>query len=150
MISPELIRGYPFFVRHTDRCLKALAMLADERSYQAGVTIFEAGQPASVFYFLIEGRVELRYRARYLADPQLSQTFLVGQVKPGEPFGISALIEPHCYLATAYVSDPSCALALGGVGLRTLFAVDADLSAVFMHGIAIVTMSRLHNIWVQM
>ena len=59
MISPELLRRYPFFIRLTDRCLTALAMLADETFYQAGVAIFEAGQPANIFYFLIEGGVDL-------------------------------------------------------------------------------------------
>ena len=150
MISSEVLRHYLFFSRLTDRCLKALALLADERVYAEGVMLFEAGQPAGAFYFLTEGGIDLYYRVVDDADPELCQDFLLGHVPPGEPFGISALIEPYCYTATALVTCPSRALKIGSVGLRTLFEVDAGLSAMFMHGIARVAMARLHATSIQL
>ena len=150
MISSEVLPRYPFFSRLTDRCLEALALLADEEDYQKGVTIFEAGQPARAFYFLTEGRIDLYYRILDHANPALREEFLLGYVNPDEPFGISALIEPYCYTATALVAAPSRALRIGSVGLRTLFEVDASLSAVFMHSIARVAMARLHDTSIQL
>jgi len=51
MISPELLRRYPFFSQLTDRNLKAIAMISEEYEVKAGSILFEEKQPAESFYF---------------------------------------------------------------------------------------------------
>lgn len=150
MISPELLRRYPFFSNLTDTCLKAVAMLADEVSYSDGEVIFETDQPAETFYFLIEGGVDLHYVVVDRDSPELRKDFFVGHVNPGEPFGISALIEPYCYTATAFANSPCRILKIGGIGLRTMCGADASMASILMRNLAKVAMSRLHETRVQL
>ena len=52
MISPEILRRYPFFGFMTDAELKAVAMIAEEVSYKEGETLLgkrEARQLALLF-----------------------------------------------------------------------------------------------------
>ena len=44
MISPEVLRRYPFFGFLKDDQFKKVAMLAEEVSWKAGTKIFKAGE----------------------------------------------------------------------------------------------------------
>lgn len=150
MISPELLRRYPFFSHLSSAHLKAIAMLADEAAYETGHTLFEIGQPAETLCFLMEGGVDLHYLVTDVNDPRLHRDFFVGQVNPGEPVGISALIAPYCFTATAITNAPSRVLEIEAVGLRQLCDADAEVAAVLMRHIAQVAMSRLHETRIQL
>jgi hypothetical protein len=43
MISPELLRRYPFFGLLTEAQLKAIAMIAQETNFTDGTQIFKEG-----------------------------------------------------------------------------------------------------------
>ncbi|NWG15050.1 MAG: Crp/Fnr family transcriptional regulator [Chloroflexi bacterium] len=150
MISPELLRRYPFFGHLSDAHLKAVAMLADEQMVQTGETLFEIERPADCFYFLIEGSVDLHYVVADRDHPDLRKDFFVGQVNPGEPFGISAFVEPYVYTATALANSPCRVLKIAADGLRKLCETDSDLALVFTRHIARVAMSRLHETRIQL
>lgn len=150
MISPELLRRYPFFGHLSDAHLKAIAMLADEVSYEPGQTIFEIGQPAEIFHFLTRGGVDLHYIVIDPDNASLRKDFFVGQINPGEPFGISALIEPYCYSATALANSLCHVLEIEAAGLRALSEVNSELAAVLMRHLAKVAMSRLHETRIQL
>ena len=55
MISPELLRRFPFFNFMDDKQLKAVAMIADEKNYNDGDDVVTHDTPASKLFFLIEG-----------------------------------------------------------------------------------------------
>jgi CRP-like cAMP-binding protein len=54
MISPELLRRYPFFSFLTPEQQRTVAMMADEVTVPAGHTLFHSGEPAPTFYLLME------------------------------------------------------------------------------------------------
>ncbi|MBC7337778.1 MAG: cyclic nucleotide-binding domain-containing protein, partial [Clostridia bacterium] len=37
MVSPEMLRRYPYFAKISEESLKEIAMMAEERSYPAGL-----------------------------------------------------------------------------------------------------------------
>ncbi len=150
MISPELLRRYPFFGGLNDEQLKALAMIADELDYHAGETLFETDQAAAALHLLLTGNVELYHVVSDRSDPGLRKEFYVTDINPGEIVGISALVEPHRYTATARVVSPSCLLKIDAVALRALCDTDASMSALLMRRIARVAMERLHDTRVQL
>ena len=47
MVSPELLRRYPFFGFLDATQLKAMAMIAEEVEPQTGEDLFETDQPAT-------------------------------------------------------------------------------------------------------
>ncbi len=145
MVSPELLRRYPFFGRLSEAHLRAIAMLADELSCSESQTLFEIGQPADALYLLLEGGIELRYVIIDRDDSKRTKDFYVGDVNPGEPFGISALIEPHRYTATVRTTRPSRVLKIDGIGLRTLCEVDNGIAAILMRHVAKDALSRLEE-----
>ena len=92
MISPEQLRRYPFFGGLTAEELASIAMIADEMSYADGTTIFRDGELATKLYVLTSGTVDLAY---HIERPNGMETTYVGSIVAGEPFGISALVEPY-------------------------------------------------------
>jgi CRP-like cAMP-binding protein len=145
MVSPELLRRYPFFGRLNDVHLKAIAMLADEVSCSEGQTLFEIDQPADALYLLIEGGIDLHYVIIDRDDSKVRKDFFVGEVNPGEPFGISALIEPYRYTTAAVTTSPSRVLKIEANGLRALCEVDAGIAHILMGHVAKAALSRLQD-----
>ncbi len=146
MISPELLRRYPFFSSLDDVQVKAIATLSDEVSCAANQRIFEAGQAADRFYFLIAGSIDLYFLVENAKMPDHEQFLYVGHLNPEEPFGVSALIEPYHYAATAVTSSLCRILTIKADGLRALCETDERMALVLMRHLAKVAMSRLHAV----
>lgn len=127
MISPEVLRRYPFFGLLNDGQLKALALIAEAVTWEAGQCVFEFGDPADALYLLTEGAVDLYERSQDAHKPELRKEFLVGEVNPGELFGISALLPPFRLTATAVVTKPSNGIRFDAGKLYHLCQVEIDL-----------------------
>lgn len=148
MVSPELLRRYPFFGVLDDSQLKAVAMIAEEIARQEGETLFEAERPAEAMYLLMEGCVDLYYVVIDRDAP--AEELFISEFNPGDVFGISALIEPHQYTATARATCPSRIVKFDAAGLRALCEVDSKLAYGLMRQTAKAAMSRLHDTRVQL
>ncbi|MEK7276377.1 MAG: cyclic nucleotide-binding domain-containing protein [Chloroflexota bacterium] len=143
MVSPELLRRYPFFAFLDDAQHKAIAMIAEELFCAEGKAVFEEGRTADALYLLLEGSVDL-YFTPHSENGRPSEPILVGEINPGEPFGLSALIEPHTLVATGRAAKPCRLLRIDGAGLRALFEVDCRLGYVLMRQIAKAVLERLY------
>lgn len=95
MVSPEVLRHYPFFGDLSDAKIKAIAMISEEQSFDEGAVICEEGDTAKALYLLLEGGVSLYYKSQEEFRPTTRKDFLVGEISPGEVFAISALIKPY-------------------------------------------------------
>ncbi len=146
MISPELLRRYPFFCCLDEAQQKAIAMIAEDLLVEKGVTLFEEGEPADTFYLLLEGGVDLFYPA----SRELRDLLLVAEINQGEPFSISALIEPHVLTATAKTTASSRILKIDAKALRALCQVDAKMGYALTRQLAMAAMERLHFARVQL
>jgi CRP-like cAMP-binding protein len=150
MISPELLRRYPFFGAFDEAEIGDIAMIAEEVFYQAGDPVFEVDQPAAALYVLVEGSVELWYVAADKLEPDLRKEFYISEFNPGDVFGISALIEPYVFTMTALVTGATRLIKIDGVELRRLCQLDPKMEAAVMHRLAKVAMDRLHDTRVQL
>lgn len=150
MISPELLRRYPFFAFLDEAQLRAVAMLSEEIEVEDGALVFESGQPASALCLLVRGGLDLYYVVVDREDPELKKEFFLSEISAGDVFGISALIEPHVYTASVHASAASRVLKVDGIGLRALCEVDARIAASLMKAIAKVAMERLNDTRVQL
>jgi CRP-like cAMP-binding protein len=90
MVSPELLRRYPFFALLNDEQLKAIAMIAREQTYQKGTLLVKENTPANTLMLLLEGDVDLIYSG---GGEGAICNALVGSIAPGEILGVSSLIE---------------------------------------------------------
>lgn len=140
MISPEMLRRYPFFCCLNQDQQKAIAMVAEEIHVDPGAILFREDQPVAALYLLMEGSVDLYYAA----SGETQEQFLVGEINIGEAFGISALIEPYTLTATAKVASPSHILKIDAQALRALCQVDCKMGYALMRQVAQISLERLH------
>ncbi len=150
MISPELLRRYPFFGSLTEEQLRSLALVSDEVTWNADEWIFEIGSRAEWFYLLVEGSVDLYDRSEDGKHPELSKDFLVGEVNPGEPFGISALLGPHELMASAVAGKPSRGIRMDARRLNQMMAAEPELGVIVLLELAKAIFERLRYARVQL
>ena len=150
MISPETLRRYPHFAKLNEAHLRALAMIADEEHFTSGSVILEEGKDAEWLYLLVEGSIDLSYKSEESYHPKATKVFQVGEINPGELFGISALIDPFKYNATATTSEQSTIIKFNAKSLRTISDLDCTLGYTLMQQIAKSVMERLTHTRIQL
>jgi CRP/FNR family transcriptional regulator, cyclic AMP receptor protein len=150
MVSPELLRRYPFFGELTAELLKEIAMFTEDVSYNKGHILLEEGHPAAHFYLLIDGEIDLFYRSEKADQQKQRKELLAGVINSGDVFAISGLIEPYVYTATARVAKNSRVLKIDAVALRNLMANKCEMGYALMHQIAKAAMERLGYTRVQL
>jgi CRP-like cAMP-binding protein len=168
MVSSDLLRRYLFFTDLTEDQLKTIAGLAEEAHCQQGEALFREGHPADTLYLLMEGGVALYYTltedgtsartadAMHLlmeegmevpmleGEADLFKEHLVGEVHPSEIVGISALIAPYRFTATARATCPSRLLKMDAQALHRLCAEDPQLGYGLISAAAQTAKERLH------
>ena len=150
MVSPELLRRYPFFGFMDSAQLKAVAMIAEEMACDKGTVLIEADTAADALYLLVEGGLDLTYVVTDKELTGLSKEFYIGEINPGEITGISALIEPYIYTMTVRATSLSRVIKFEGAALRALCEVDARLAYGLMRQTAKAAMDRLHDTRIQL
>jgi len=122
MISPEILRRYPYFATADDEGLRKLAMICDEITVAAGVILYREGDKADKLYILADGEVDIQYT---LGSGELRT---VDTVVPGELLMWSALVEPFKSTAVVAVRAPSKLIALDADKLRAFCAEDLKVA----------------------
>ncbi|MFL7869005.1 MAG: Crp/Fnr family transcriptional regulator [Anaerolineales bacterium] len=150
MISPELLRRFPFFSFMDDKQLKAVAMIAEEKNYDNEVEIVVYNSPAEKLFFLVEGNASYYYIVTSEHDPYYKQEYFISDFNPGEIFGISALIEPYVFTASVRAEKNCHLIEIDASALRALCEVDMQLSCGLMRAVAKAAMERLQHTRVQL
>jgi CRP-like cAMP-binding protein len=140
MISIELLRRYPFFALLSDDQLKAIAMVAEEKTYPKQTLLLKENTPATKLILLLEGDVDLIYSGG--GEGAISNA-LVGSIAPGEMLGVSSIIEPYIYISSARATVPSRVVEIDGVAVRALMQVDKMLGFGLMSNVATAVLERL-------
>jgi CRP/FNR family transcriptional regulator, cyclic AMP receptor protein len=150
MISPEVLRRYPFFAFLDETQLRAVAMLSEEIEVEDDALVFDSGRPAEALCLLTEGSLDMYYVVVDREDPELKKEFFLSEFSAGDVFGISALIEPYLYTGSARASAASRVVKMDGAGLRALCEVDPRMAAGLMKAVAKTAMERLNDTRVQL
>lgn len=150
MISPELLRRYPFFGFLTSQQLKDIAMITDEVELKSSEKLYESSQAADSLYLLMHGGIDLYYIVLDENEPDLSKEFLIGEVNPGDAFGFSSLIEPYIYTTSAVITKDGKALRVNVNELRKFFVDEKEMALGFMTETAKAIMQHLQATRVQL
>lgn len=122
MISPEILRRYPYFAPAKEESLRELAMLSDEVVVGAGTIMYREGDKADRLYILAEGEVDIQY---VLGSGELRT---VDTIVPGELLMWSALVEPYKSTAVVTTRQECKLIALDADKLRVLCEKDPDVA----------------------
>src|SRR5271157_255966 len=150
MVSPEILRRYPFFADMDDASLKAIAMITDEVPIKAGETLYQSGQPNHTLYLLEDGNIETSLIIKDNSDPSFQKEFYLDDLNPGEIFGLNALIEPNIHSITPRVSRSGKMLCIDGAKLSEMCASDCHLGYEVMKQLARTALERLAHTRVQL
>jgi CRP/FNR family cyclic AMP-dependent transcriptional regulator len=150
MISPEVLRRYPHFAGIGDECLKAVAMISEERDFKAGEEIFtesssfkatariyEKGEEASHLMLLTEGEVDIAFTLGS------GEKAIVGTLVAGDLMALSALLPPYQLDASGIASSDGKLIQIKAADLRKLCEENTDLGYHLMLGVAKALRSRL-------
>ncbi len=140
MISPELLRRYPFFSMLNDDQLKTIASIAEEKNFPKDTLLFKENTPATKLYLLLQGDVDLLFSG---GGEGKVVNALVGSIAPGEVLGVSALIEPYQFISTARSTAQVKVIEIDAPALHALTQVDAKMGQALMRNIAKAVLERL-------
>jgi CRP-like cAMP-binding protein len=159
MVSPELIRRYPFFAGlDYDHILK-MAKVADEQTVETGYYFFHEDDELQNFYLVLEGAVAILLEvpdqdveqaiAGQLTGKLQTKAITVSTVGTGDVFGWSGLIPPHVSTAGAKAIMPCRVLAFDCEELRQVFEDDCRFGFVMTQKAAQVIRERLRDMRIE-
>lgn len=159
MVSPELLRRYPFFTGLTHENIVTMARLAEELSVDAGHYFFHAGEEICCLYLTLEGGVGIVIEApnqevEQAVSDQLTGTIktrdvVVSTVGPGEVFGWSALVPPNTATASAKALTSCRVVSFRCDDLSRVFAEDCRFGYLVMQKATQIVRGRLHDMHIQ-
>jgi CRP/FNR family transcriptional regulator, cyclic AMP receptor protein len=114
MISPEVLRRYPYFASVGEESLRQLAMITEEKRVPAGTELFREGDPAKFFSVILSGEVSIQY---LLGNGDLRT---VDTLVPGDLLGWSALVEPYKYTAIGTTTKATELAMIDGTKIRQI------------------------------
>ena len=144
MISPEMLRRYPYFAGMHEESLKAVAMLAEEKQVAAGAHLFGEGDPADAMNIIVKGEVHIEYILG-TGDRRIVDTLADGDI-----LGWSALVEPYKYTAIGTATKATQMITINAKKLRELCERDPQLGYRLTTQIAKLLAHRLEGARVQL
>ena len=118
---PELLRRVPLFEELASEDLHWIASAAHVRSFAAGESIFEIGEPGHSLYILTSGTVQVLH-------PNQPTSYQLARLGPGEFLGEMALLNDSPRSATAKAIGPVEALVLEKSDFHQLILERPDVS----------------------
>ncbi len=159
MVSPELLRRYPFFVGLSMEQIVTLAKTADEMTVEAEHYFFREGEELDHFYLVLEGEVGILIDlpdqrvdqpiSQPLTDDFKANEIVISTIGPEEMFAWSALVPSHNATSSGKALTPSRVISFDCRALREIFKEDGQFSYVMMQKVAQVIRERLRDMRIE-
>ncbi len=144
MVSPELIRRYPYFSGISIERINLLANIAEEVQSEPGQYLHQEGDDISKVYIIIEGEVSL-----VTTLPQQGKEVVINTLSVGDVFGWTSLIPPYTAGAGAKSITKCKLIEFDARKLREKFEEDYQFGFLMMTKIAQIIRERLDSIVIE-
>lgn len=141
MVSPELIRRYPYFSGLSIEKINQLANLAEVVENKKGYYFHHEGFEISKVYIIVEGEVSL-----ITIFPKQDKEVVINTLGTGDVFGWTSLIPPYTAGAGAKAASKCKLIQFDAQKLRTKFNQDYEFGYMMMVKIAQIIRERLDSI----
>lgn len=144
MVSPELIRRFPFFSNFTMDQIVFLAMQAEEEAYPQDHYFHQEGDELNNLYLVTEGEVAI-----FTTLPQKGREITLTTLGIGEIFSWSSLVPPYASTAGAKTVAPARVITFNAKELRKKSDEEAEFGYLLMTKIAQVVRERLNALRIE-
>ncbi|MCB9418748.1 MAG: Crp/Fnr family transcriptional regulator [Ardenticatenaceae bacterium] len=159
MISPELLRRYPFFAGLSHEHLVSLANAAEEMSVEAGHNFFQEEDKLDCFYLLVKGSIGIGISVPDREAKQNVSGQLLGELKTkdvtistvgtGDVFAWSALISPYTATANGKALTDCQVIAFDAEKLLKLFEKQPDFGYLMSQKASQLIRNRLRDLRIE-
>lgn len=155
MVSPELLRRYPFFAGLDHNQIVMLAKLAQVQTVDEGFYFFQEGDVLNKLYLLLEGAVAIvakvpDHETEQTVSDQLdgdvpTKEVTISTVGTGNVFAWSALVPPFKSTASAKSITHCRTIVFDCEELRPTLEQDYGLGFIMIQNVARVIRERLRD-----
>lgn len=156
MVSPELLRRYPFFSGLSHEYMTKLAKMSEEISVEVDHYFFHEDDELDKFYLTLEGAVAIvielpekdvqhKVSDQFLRELK-TKDVIVSTVGSGDIFGWSGLIPPYQATAGAKAVTDCRVVAIQSRELRELFEEDCAFGLIMTLKAAQIIRDRLRDL----
>ena len=159
MISPEVLRRFPFFSKLSLEQIQILSKLAKEETVESDHVFFKEGELANNFYLLLEGSVAIVYEVpEREVDQKISDQFMrtiktkdvvISEVIPGEIFGWHGIVPPFEARAGAKALTPCKVVAFDSKLLMDEFDKDCRFGYIMTQKADQIISERLRDLRIE-
>ncbi len=122
MIDTDFLSGVEIFEGVDSSQLEKIQELCETIELNDGEKIFSQRDKADYIYFVIEGKVDLRFD---LPTRETSKAMNIASIAPTKSFGWSTMAEENDYKLSSYASGDNCKIGrIKGDALRKVFETD--------------------------
>lgn len=144
MVSPELIRRYPYFSGLSIDRINLLAKIAEEVESEQGEYFHQEDDDISKVYIIVEGEVSL-----LTTLPQQGKEVVINTLGTGDVFGWTSLLPPYTAGAGAKSGTNCKLIEFDADDLRAKFEDDYEFGYLMMIKIAQIIRERLDSIVIE-
>jgi CRP/FNR family cyclic AMP-dependent transcriptional regulator len=144
MVSPELIRRYPYFSGISLEQLNKLAKIAEETECEPDNYFHHEGDDIGKVYIIIEGEVSL-----VTSLPQQDKEVVINTLGTGDVFGWTSLLPPYTAGSGAKSIGKCKLIEFDSAQLRAKFEEDYQFGYLMMIKIAQIVRERLDSIVIE-
>ncbi len=159
MPDKNILAGFSFFSDVDPNTLEAIAQKGEILEFKAQDVIFNVDEPATHFYGLLEGEVDLIliFKDRVLkTDIEYEEAIqativdeekeiIVDTVAEGQVFGWASVVGPSKRTVNAECSQNCRVIAIPADALKAMFDQDHTLGYAVMHRLCDIIAKRLRN-----
>ena len=144
MVSPEVIRRYPYFSGMSMERINLLANIAEEIECEQDQYFHHEGEAIDKVYIIVKGEVSL-----VTSLPQQDKEVVINTLGAGDVFGWTSLLPPYT-AGSGAKSVTNCKLVeFSASELRSKFEEDFQLGYLMMTKIAQIIRERLDSIVIE-
>jgi CRP-like cAMP-binding protein len=144
MVSPELIRRYPYFSGLSIEKINLLANIAEEIEVERDQYFHHEGDGIENVFIIVEGDVSL-----LTSLPQQDKEVVINTLGTGDVFGWTSLLPPYTAGAGAKAVTTCRLISFNSNQLRDKFEEDHQFGYTMMQKIAQVIRDRLDSVVIE-
>jgi len=138
-MDSDLLARFALIEDFSEVQIEVLKPIIEDIRFNTDQVIFNQGDPADYLYFVLDGRVSIRFK------PDDGPELTVSEVDQGEVFGWSSALGSHRYTSSAICSECGLFIRLEGEDLKNLCQENPETGILILNRLAGVIARRLRG-----